>query len=122
MNSETMNNLLLYLTDVVKQGVEFSAENIPIWINQILMYKTFVHSFSLAFFSVLLLTTFLVFLKFRKRIEQLVRYDDNAAIFYILFAGCWALSALVIFCSISTLVMINVAPMYYLMKLMNIVM
>lgn len=122
MTQEALDNLLVYLMGIIKQGVEFSTENIPAWINQILEYKVFVNSFTLVFFCAFLLITFLVFLKFRKKIADLVYYNSDGILLYAAFVIAWLVSITIIISSVSNLVMINIAPMYYLMKLMNIAM
>jgi hypothetical protein len=118
---ENFNALLVYLTDIVKQGADFASENVPIWIQQILSFygiRNIIFT-SVAFLFLVISTIFVV-----KTFKYLNNSDDDeieGCVIVLTFLGGVGIASFFLFIHyLSSVIMIYTAPMLFLMKLVGI--
>lgn len=118
---ENFNALLVYLTDIVKQGADFATENVPIWIQQILSFYGIRNTVitSIAFLFLVVSIIFVV-----KTFKYLNNSDDDeidGCIIVLIFLGIVSIVSFFVFMYyLSSVIMIYTAPALFLMKLVGI--
>lgn len=131
MIESNINELIVFLTETVKQGVMFTQQNIPVWVNEILQYGIFQAWFSIIVeVSIMLVGVIILFILKRgykaRDIKDKQMYGNNSVFELTEWVGglftliitivIMFVFFLMILVDIHTLIQISKAPMLYLLE------
>ena len=131
MIESNINELIVFLTETVKQGVMFTQQNIPLWVNEILQYGVFQAWFSIIVELFIIFAGVVVLLIVRKGYKVRAEEDKKRWSGTYSFrlsdweTGLWLVVIttiviliffLMILVDIHTLIQISKAPMLYLLE------
>jgi hypothetical protein len=132
MIESNINELIVFLTETVKQGVMFTQQNIPVWVNEILQYGIFQAWFSIIVELFIIFTGVVVLLIVRKGYKVRAEEDkkqswsgtysfhlsdrENGLCLVVITTIVILIFFLMMLVDIHTLIQISKAPMLYLLK------